>query len=50
MTVAKGMGVRVLMGTKFPLQDEKFSGCMLVMAIQQIELYQCVCVCVRTRA
>ena len=34
------------MGTTFPLQDENFSGCMLVMAIQQSELYQCVCVCV----
>ena len=40
------------MGTTFPLQDENFSGCMLVMAIQQSELYQCMCVfvCARVRA
>ena len=49
MMVARGMGMRVLMGTKFPLQDEKFSGCMLVMTTQRSELYQCGCVCVCTR-
>ena len=50
MIVARGMGVRVLMGTKFPLQDEKFSGCMLVMTTQRSELYQRGCVCVHAHA
>ena len=38
------------MGTKFPLQDEKFSGCILVMATQRSELYQRGCVRVSARA
>ena len=50
MIVARGMGLRVLMGTKFPLQDEKFSGCMLVMTTQRSELYQRGCVCVHAHA